>query len=405
MLLMGELLYAMPSDPSDLKVFAAPVFRGGRFDDHAIPVDVLPQFLAYRNLVRDLAMALFRTRNNRIRVPAHFEDAFQLKLQNVEKDCAVPVLARAQTQLADVGGEPLDIGQVGDYYDEARDLISDTIHALAQQQALPDDFPEELLEDLLTLGKYLQDDESLEFRGPSRAAGPRYDAMVRVLIESRLARPSYRKPAELKGTVVGFDWDTGRFRLRTLDGSYVVGSHTASTAGTLAKALNEKKFSRVRVLGDVTFTHDHIPQRINDIREAHSWSGSDEASVRQVEEELQSLTQLPRGWADGAGIPAPAEHMPWLAERLVTLMVEHHLPAPTFFPMEDGRVQAVWRQLPYRVEAEFDLIQKTVSLIAINIQSDEEADLDCDLKTAEGGQQFFTFLQTHLGQNQGGPRP
>ncbi|HEX5747164.1 MAG TPA: hypothetical protein VFZ09_13050 [Archangium sp.] len=162
----------MSSDPSDLKVFAAPVFRGGRFDDHAIPVDVLPQFLAYKNLVRDLAMALFRKRNNRIRVPAHFEDAFQLKLQNVEKDCAVPVFARAEAQFAGVTIDPLDAGQAGDYYDEARDIISDTIHALATQQALPDDFPEEFLEDLLALGKYLQDDESLEFRGPSRAAGP-----------------------------------------------------------------------------------------------------------------------------------------------------------------------------------------------------------------------------------------
>ncbi len=390
----------MPSDPSDLKVFAAPVLRGGRFDDHSIPVDVLPQFQAYQDLVRALAEALYRKRNNRIRVPPRFAAAFQLKLQKVEGDCAVPVLARPESSEFPEGS------WFGAYYDEARDLIATTIQALGGNQPLPDAFPEELLEDLLKLGKYLADDEALELRGPSRAAGPVYSAMTRIILEERLARRSYRKVSELSGTVIGFDWDSAWFRLRTLEGHYVAGRHTASTGHKLLKALNQKNFSRVTVVGEVTFTPEHIPEKIGDLRDVRTWSGSDEASVRQVEDRLEALTRLPKGWMDGEGIPASADLVAWLSSRLTTLMVEHYLPAPALFPMVDGGVQAVWRKHPYRVEAEFNLVKRSASLIAVNVDDEaDDADVECDLTSVEGGEKMLTFLKKFLGAEKGGAQP
>jgi hypothetical protein len=392
------------SDSGDLKVFAAPILRGGRFDDHAIPVEVLPQFLAYKNLVSELAMALYRARNNRVRVPAHFEEAFQLKLRKVTGDCAVPVLARPDAPFAEVAFDSMHANQEGDYYAQARDLIAQTVQALVDDQPLPDAFPEEFLKDLLELGKFLNDDESLEFRGPLPVTGPRYDAMVRVRLETRLTQPSYRAIKELQGAVVGFDWENSHFRLRTLDGYYVPGVHNERIAGTLAQALTEKKFSRVTVVGEVTFAHDHVPLKIRDIKIARKWSWSSEASLRLVEGELESLTHRPRGWTEKDGIPAPAEHMPWFVEYITTLMVEQRVPAPVFFLVPDGSIQAMWRQPPYRVEAEINLVSKAASVNVINIGNDEEAELDCALDTMGGRKEFLAFLTKYLADH-GGPQP
>lgn len=387
----------------ELKVFAAPVLRGGRFDDHTIPIDVLPQFVTYRDLVRDLAKELFRRRNERIRVPARFDEAFQLKLQKVEGDCAVPVFARASSSERgeDAAAGP-DVGTTGDYYDEARELITATIDALARNKPIPEAFPTEFLEDLNKLGGYLREDEALEFRGPSRTAGPVFDAWARLQLRTRVAKKTYTKPTELSGTVIGFDWETEYFRFRTLDGDNVVGRHTASNAQMLLQALKEKKFTRVRVTGDVQFTHDHIPQKISGITRVELWSGSDEATVRRVEERLQEFTTLPRGWLDGEGVPVPADEVPWLATRLTLLMVEHELPEPTLFAVGDGGVQAIWRSPPWRVEGEFNLIDKSVSLIAISVESDDDDDADFDLTSAGQGREFIAFLKKYLQRATGG---
>lgn len=382
---------------TDLKVFAAPVFRGGRFTDHTIPIDVLPQLVAYRNLVREVAKTLFRVRKGRIRVPAGFDTAFQLKLQQVEGDCAVPVLTRPEVA-GRAGARPMatDEQEAGDYYDDARDIIANTIDAVARGRPLPEDFPEEFLPRLRDLGSYLADDEALELRGPSREPGPVYTTMVRLLLDERTARQSYSRVAEISGTVMGFDWDPGLFRLRTLDGADVVGRHTSATAHKVLKALQEKKFSRVRVLGLVTYTSEHIPMRVSDIRDVSVWSGTDGASVRRVEDRLQELMQLPAGWLEGEGIPVLSDEVPWLSGYLIELMVDHGLPEPTLFALADGGVQAIWRRLPWRVEADFNLAERAVSLIAINVDADEDDDADIDLTTAEGRREMLAFLRKYL---------
>jgi hypothetical protein len=380
----------MPSDPSDLKVFAAPVLRGGRFDDHTIPVDVLPQFEVYQSLVRALAEVLYRKRNKRIRVPPRFAAAFQLKLQKVEGDCAVPVLARPESSEMSEGS------RFGTYYDEARDLIATTIQALGKSEPLPDDFPEELLEDLLKLGRYLADDEALELRGPNRTPGPVYNAMTRLLLEQRLARRSYRKVAELSGTVVGFDWDSEWFRLLTLEGHYVTGRHTSSTGHKLLKALTQKIFVRVAVLGEVTFTPDHIPEKIGSLQDARFWTGSDEASVRQLEERIKQLQDLMPGWHEGKyGRALASDGLTWLAELLTRLMVERYLPKPRLAAGPEDEVEVEWSFGAWEVSATINLEAKRAYMHAAHIETLQDDDKNLELDTPEGIESLVTFVRKY----------
>ncbi|MFY0571470.1 hypothetical protein ACN28E_47625 [Archangium lansingense] len=381
---------AMPTDPSDPKVFAAPVLKGGRFDDHTIPVDVLPQFQVYQNLIRDLGMQLYYTRNKRVRLPPGFKEAFQLKLKQVEGDCAVPVLSLPEPEEV---GDIATMQQMLAYYDDARDLVASAIQALGANQPLPGEFPEELLVDLLKLGKYLGDDESLELRGPSRSTGPVYNAMTRLLLEQRLARRSYKKVAELSGTVVGFDWDSSSFRLRTLDGNYVEGRHTANTGRKLLMALNQKVFTRAIVLGEVTFTQEHVPEKIRDLRDVRLWSGSDEASVGQVESRIKELQEW---W--GATVPDRAfvaEELSWLEGFLLNLMVERYVPKPRLYLRPDGQIETEWTFGDWEVSATINLATKSAWMHAGHVETLEDADATLDLGTSAGAEALVVFLRQY----------
>lgn len=380
----------MPTDPSDSKVFAAPVLKGGRFDDHTIPVDVLPQLQVYQNLIRDLGIHLYYTRTKRARLPQGFRESFQLKLKRVEEDCAVPVLALPEAE--GVGNIP-DTGQMVSYYDDARNLVAAAIESLGANHELPDEFPEEMLVDLLKLGKYLGDDESLELRGPSRAQGPVYNAMTRLLLEQRLARRSYKKVSHLSGTVVGFDWESSWFRLRTADGYYVDGRHTSSTGRALMKACAQKDFMRVTLLGEVTFTPEHIPEKIRDLQDAKPWTGSDEASVGQVESRIRELEAWWNSTVPGRAVMA--DELSWLQGLLIRLMVERFVPKPRLYLRPDGQIEAEWSFGDWELSATFNLATKRAYMHAGQVVTLDDADATLDLATPTGAEELVAFLRQY----------
>jgi hypothetical protein len=371
-------------------VFAAPVLKGGRFDDHTIPVDVLPQFQVYQNLIRDLGIHLYYARTKSAGLPPGFKEAFQLKLKQVEGDCAVPVLALPE---AEGVGDIIDTVQMLSYYDDARDLVASAIESLSSRAPLPAEFPEGMLPSLLKLGRYLEDDETLELRGPSRAQGPVYTAMTRLLLEERLARRSYKRVSGLSGSVVGFDWESSWFRLRTMDGHYVDGKHTASTGRTLMRACAQKDFIRVTLLGVVTFTPEHIPEKIRDLRDARAWSGSDEASVGQVESRIREL----EAWWDSTvpGRAVMADELSWLQGLLIRLMVERFVPRPRLYLRPDGQIEAEWTFGDWELSATFNLATKHAYMHAGQVETLEDADATLDLGTPTGAEGLVAFLRQY----------
>jgi hypothetical protein len=68
---------------------------GSRFGQPGMPVEVLPELTAYRELIVAVARELFLRRNlGRQRVPRGFTESFQLRLERVDKGSTIPVLER-----------------------------------------------------------------------------------------------------------------------------------------------------------------------------------------------------------------------------------------------------------------------------------------------------------------------
>lgn len=382
--------------PPETKVFAQPVLRGQRFADHSLPLEAAEGLMAYRELVRNLAKHLFNTRNGRSRAPRGFDKTFDLKLKGVHGDCAVPVLARPEIPDVPPGANPEDF----DYaeFDHARDLIARTVQALALGQELPGEFPEEMLADLEAFGDTFEADESIELRGVQETPGPVLDYKVRRRITQERSRGSYTETTTIEGRIIGFDLDKSQFKVRTLNRRTVEGTFEPRHEDRVLKALAGKKWCRVRITGTVRFSAGQVPVRFEEIGSMVVWTRTSEEAVKQVEDRLHELASLPPGWLEGEGKAVPAGELEWFRTRMFALMVDHGLPRPKLYATEDGNLQAVWRPLPWRIEAEFDLSEKSCSLLAMNVESDEDQDkeLEFDLTTEQGEKELAEFLKRFL---------
>ena len=70
-------------------------FKGGRFNDHGVDVDVLPELIAYKTILVETAKELWRRKNpDRERLPKNFEDSLSLKFYEVKPGSAAIPLVR-----------------------------------------------------------------------------------------------------------------------------------------------------------------------------------------------------------------------------------------------------------------------------------------------------------------------
>src|SRR6187402_2014419 len=77
----NEELYGRSEERED---FASVRFAGGRFDRHVIPFDILPDLSAYREVLIELAKAIYRRDYpEKTRLPKGFTASFQLALSGV----------------------------------------------------------------------------------------------------------------------------------------------------------------------------------------------------------------------------------------------------------------------------------------------------------------------------------
>ena len=73
-------------------------FKGKRFEDHGLDLDVLPELYAYKELLVSAAKELWRRHHpDRLRLPKHFEDSLCLKFYRLDEgSVAVPIFREVE---------------------------------------------------------------------------------------------------------------------------------------------------------------------------------------------------------------------------------------------------------------------------------------------------------------------
>ena len=342
--------------------FIRPVFRGARYDDHSLPVEVLPDLAAYRDLIVELAAELFRRDHPaRQKLPKNFADGFQLKLATIAEGSAVPCLDRIAT-----AGLPLSPD--ADCFDRAQALVMEAMWA-AQNDGpltLPEGFPQQLLARFNSLGRSLRDDEAIEWTSGQGAPGPRYDRKVRKRLVLKTAQ-TYEQDVDLVGTVVGHEWpkDAPAGKLTVdLEGRPVAVAFQSGFAATVRTILGSDE-PLVRLTGTGVFDgSDRLLKVIatHSLDLVESATPAREAAWRQVESDLDRLASLQDGWLDGGGTSYPSTLIE-AARALLAALLERGVPAPCVLPTSDGEVRLEWSpSTPYDVSACLDADGKQVYL-------------------------------------------
>ena len=183
-------------------------FKGARFDDGALDVDVVGWLAAYRDIVLEVARSLWQRENaERQRLPKGFDERFQLRLSGLERGCAKATLQRRA-----VVGEQLLLLSDGDLFSKAMKLVEASVDAAEKGEQLPQGFPRSALPKFRRWGMAFREDESVEIRSPSGAVLAAYTPQGRATLLERIDT-SYENTADEVGYVLATSIRAGKFEL------------------------------------------------------------------------------------------------------------------------------------------------------------------------------------------------
>lgn len=379
------------TEPNPLAPFATHRMTGTRFEEHSVPVTVLSELVAYRDLVLLVARSLFFDANPaRKRVPNGFEEGFDLVLREVQDGSAVcPLERRGPVQTA--GQQQLFVAD--DVFAKARDLVHETIAAVAANREPPTNFPSAGFRLFNRFGTTLRKGEAIELGTPTRRA-VRYDSEVRKRLVL-LRESTYENPAEHIGVVIAFEGAKQSFSVQDDDGQTV----SASLSGLDEESLRVVRTAavhhdalRVRVSGVGAFDADDRLLHFASVAEVVFQEDEDLMQRLDVRRRLSVLASLPEGWlGENEGAAIPTATIEWVADVLVRAE-ERGLSRPYLYPTPEGSVQAEWSFPGTEVSAEFEPTERQVFCVGVHTKTGAAGEDSIPLGDETGLARFVEFV-------------
>ncbi len=225
-------------------------FKGKRFDDNGIDLDVLPELLAYKKILIEATKVLWRRSNpSRDRLPSGFESSLVLKFYELEDgSVSIPIYV-----IQDKIDEELLPGmQNYDLMVKAVNLIADACESSGNGQSLPEEFPKNIIHQFDDYGKTLRDDESFEHEIYHREKPVRYTLKSRENILS-LTEQSYEDSVEITGEVTMASVRLNKVGITLKDNKEIVASFEQEDEDKIISALKYHKTAKLQVVGQGQF--------------------------------------------------------------------------------------------------------------------------------------------------------
>ncbi len=309
--------------------FLRVTFRGGRFDRHAMPVDVLAELTSLQKALFELASAEYRRRHPEAkRRPRGFAEQARLYLTETEHNCFTASIARdAEPTLPGIDPETLDV------FAHARSSLFE-----AFQGEGPTTTARSVLKVLARVGDRLGEGEEIELRSRKGDAPVRVDHASRARIAATLREP-LEQVEDLEGEVEKVDDLNHIVELRTRDRRVVRVPFDSTQRPDVLDALLLRPALRVRVRARV---REGTPSTATMVDEFDVVDHERRGDIENLWRRLDELAALEGGWLDGAGLAPEAGVVARVREVLAKLLAEHDVPRPKVFPLEEGDLQAEW---------------------------------------------------------------
>lgn len=380
---------------SQILPFATLVFRGARFDGHVLPLEVLPELAAYRDLVIDVAKRLFKAANpERVRVRKHFEGSLQLVLGPVTEGSAATAVQRN----VEAGWLLPPTPDRVDYFELAREVVEEAVACSSRGEPLPKSFPTDSVGKFNMFGKGLQPDEAIVLAPAGSLIGPTLTKEGRRKLLLRY-QSKYEDEVELGGVVRAADHDGERFWVRT-DGGQRVGVRCSPLFMPLVFRAGVSGDVRVSVTGTGVYDQkDNLLEVTNAELVAEEDAGF-QSCPKPLREQLALFSGLDSGWMDGAGRGFSAESVEWFADLLDGLVSAFRLPNPFVYPTVEGLARAEWPTAEWEVSAELDPLERSCKAFAVQLTGEEVQEFAASLARPGAEAKLGAFIARFVGLNE-----
>ena len=227
-------------------------FKGKRFEDHGLDLDVLPDLYAYKELLVATAKELWKRHHpDRQRLPKNFEDSLCLKFNQIQEgNTALPIYREVETD----GQGRFSRADEPDELDEAVQLVAQAVLAANADQALPDQLPKNIIPLFESYGCTLREDESFEQQPANGQTNANYTRKSRERL-LQFCTAGYTDRIDCVGEVRAVDL-AGKFDLRLDDGTKLPAKFSPEQEGLVTEALREHASRRLRVKGTADYHPD-----------------------------------------------------------------------------------------------------------------------------------------------------
>lgn len=287
----------MPQSTKDRIPFIEIAYRGARFSGGRLPVEVLSDLSTYQEMLIDIAKQIWKENNlNRTRIPKHFGQYFQLTFSEVTNGSAVAHLPREDFDLSPLFGQD----HIIDIFDLAQERLLDAIDCANSGNKI-ESLSENFMPKFNNFGRSLEDNEKMVFIPRSHA--------------SRTRKHNVYYTKKTRENILS---SAGLLVDQKINGFGIIrGVSESKPAVTVLCELGEFEYkipkSQVREVYDgkigdiVEFSIEASIKDRKHIKKVLNFYSMDPieygADVERIEERLDSIRRLKKGWLDGIGLP------------------------------------------------------------------------------------------------------
>lgn len=334
---------AEANEPTPEPAFLEVTFDGGRFASHALPVDAAEELATLQELIETVARHLYFEQNQgKKRVPKGFLDSSRLYLASSLDNCFTARLKRisksAQPSLFESA-----------LFEQACGIVVGALLAASLSQSLPADFPQNAVGSLVTLGRRLDDDESLLIS--------KHSAKAKVTQETRRSLAAkYKKPLEriaiVDGEIIEFDDISSTFQLLTKDAGIIEVPFNRIDMDRLLGAIKNRPIERVQIRGKMTCTATQ--KKMSSVDELLITEHERAPDIQKLWDRLESFEQIEAGWIDGDGVAPAGMVITQVREVISRVLADcQDIERPKTYPTPMGGVQVEWVMGNWAIDVKF----------------------------------------------------
>lgn len=362
----------MGLDVNRLETFLKAHLEGDRFEQHAIPLDLLRDLSAIEDLMLETAKWRYlQDHPDRIRVPKGFTDSVFLSLSAIESGSAV-----ATINLVVKTEELFDQSEL--YFERARQSVLGAISAAGQSGRILDHLPDNLLNYFNRIGRSLREREALVLGDRDGVIRARLTPPIRkTLVFASDKAKQYSEDVTLRGYVPEVDQERRTFQMQLAGGRRIAADIDPAHESVVLRAFNHyRECMKISVQGVAVYDKADRLQRIESVDHV---AELDPLDVAARIDELKLLTD---GWLDGAAKAPDHGELDW-AQELFETHFPDHLQLPFIYPTPEGGIQAEWSVGATEVTLELDLEARSGNWHEYNLESQDEVSESLNLEEPE----------------------